>query len=622
MARKESKGKAKGGVKKPPYELPPAELVVLVHPEAGVRVGPDEITAASVDTTPLEKAINAAGVDFQPLFGASEDRLQHEAATMAAETGAAVPNLSIYYRAEGAKDPDALAQKLAALDSVEAAYVKPPAEPPDLPESVEPLQDEPPTNTPDFTPRQGYLDPAPGGVDARYAWTRPGGDGSGVRVIDIEGAWRFSHEDLRLNQGGVIGGTESTDIGWRNHGTAVSGEIGGDSNAFGITGIAPGSNQRAISIFGSGMGSGQAIRQAANALSAGDIILIELHRPGPRNGFQGREDQRGYIAVEWWPDDFDAIRYATGRGVIVVEAAGNGAENLDDPLYNTPGPGFPAGWSNSFNRANRDSGAIVVGAGAPPQGTHGQDHGPDRSRLDFSNYGSVVDAQGWGREVTTCGYGDLQGGSNEDMWYTDRFSGTSSASPIVTASLACLQGVARANGKSVTPADARSHLRATGSPQQASPAAPASQRIGNRPDLHALIGRIVHVDKRFIKEKELHKEKVEKLETKEKEIYKEKLEIKEKREKEVVKEKELGKEKLEREGVQKIKREQEGKLPVEHLGGSGLEGTLSHFIEPELRPDLGEGALAHEPDSAKLERDAASAKEQKDVKDAEKVREV
>ena len=38
----------------------------------------------------------------------------------------------------------------------------------------------------------------------------------------------------------MIGGTQSTDLGWRNHGTAVVGEFGGDVNAFGITGHLPG----------------------------------------------------------------------------------------------------------------------------------------------------------------------------------------------------------------------------------------------------------------------------------------------------------------------------------------------------------------------------------------------
>ena len=193
--------------------------------------------------------------------------------------------------------------------------------------------------------------------------------------------------------------------------------------------------------------------------------------------------------VEWWPDDFDAIQYAVERGVIVVEVGGNGAVDLDDDLYESPDPGFPPTWKNPFRRANRDSGAILIGAGAPPQGTHNRTlYGPDRSRLDFSNYGSAVDAQGWGREVTTLGYGDLQSGANEDRWYTDEFAGTSSASPIVVGALACLQGIRRARGEALlTPAQARDALRATGSPQQAGPGSPLTQRIGNRPDLKDLV---------------------------------------------------------------------------------------------------------------------------------------
>jgi len=219
-------------------------------------------------------------------------------------------------------------------------------------------------------------------------------------------------------------------------------------------------------------------------------LLIELHRPGPRFGFRDPFGQRGFIAVEWWDDDYEAIREAVDRGVIVVEAAGNGAEDLDDALYDT-GLNFPDDWSNPFRRGERDSGAILVGAGAPPPGTNGADHGPDRSRLDFSNYGQALDTQGWGREVVTCGYGDHQGGSDEDRWYTKRFSGTSSASPIIVGVLACLQGIRRAHGNSpLSPQEVRDLLRTTGSPQQAAPGRPESQRIGNRPDLAALIARI------------------------------------------------------------------------------------------------------------------------------------
>jgi hypothetical protein len=179
------------------------------------------------------------------------------------------------------------------------------------------------------------------------------------------------------------------------------------------------------------------------------------------------------------------------RGLVVVEAAGNGAENLDDALYDQAPEGFPAGWRNPFNPANSSSEAVLVGAGAPPPGTHGRDHGPDRSRLDFSNHGRRVDTQGWGREVTTTGYGDLQGGA-ETVWYTDTFSGTSSASPIVVGALASTQGILRARGLPLlTPPRAIEALRATGSPQQDAPGRPATQRIGNRPDIQALIAHLV-----------------------------------------------------------------------------------------------------------------------------------
>jgi hypothetical protein len=355
-----------------------------------------------------------------------------------AESGGGGPLLQNFYVVDADDSVlDSLATELAGLDVVAAAYVKPEAEP-----AVIPLPDgmtlfdlagqnpAAPSATPDFTSNQIYRNAAPDGVDAVYAATQSGGKGAGIKIIDIEGGWQLTHEDLQVNKGGLVGGTQLAGVSWRNHGTAVLGVLGADDNGMGCAGIA---SDAWIAVISHSIGSANAITTAANMLGPGDVILLEMHRPGPAASFTNNSNQNGYIAVEWWPDDFAAIRYAVSRGIIVIEAAGNGNQNLDDPLYDTPHPSFPPGWTNPFKATNPGSDAVLVGAGAPPPGTHGRTIATARSRMFFSNYGSRVDCQGWGWEVTTAGYGDLQGGPStpEDRWYTDRFSGTSSASPIV-----------------------------------------------------------------------------------------------------------------------------------------------------------------------------------------------
>jgi subtilisin family serine protease len=216
-----------------------------------------------------------------------------------------------------------------------------------------------------------------------------------------------------------------------------------------------------------------AITKATAELKAGDVILIELQATGPNNK---------YVAMQYWNDTFAAIVAATAKGITVVEAAGNGNENFDLAVFNNTG-------------LQKDSGAIVVGAGVPPSnhldfagfgaGMPGYSSlGVPRSRIFFSNYGKIVNVQGWGWHVATLGYGDAQGDASENRWYTLRFSGTSSASPIVTGAVACLQGRAKSkNGGPLTPAKVREILMKTGTPQVAGPGVPLAQRIGPLPNL-------------------------------------------------------------------------------------------------------------------------------------------
>ncbi|SCF02417.1 Subtilase family protein [Micromonospora viridifaciens] len=602
------------------------ELIVVARSDAALRATARGLMSlAGADTTPLNDICARYGGTLAPLFGLNEDRLLRAAPDRPAFT--AGPQLALYYRVDAPPERlPQLADELRGQPLVAAAYVKPPAEPPRL---IDPpaRAEEPPAATPDFVSRQSYLGPAPEGVDARRAWERSGGRGAGVRIIDVEGAWQLTHEDLTQNQGGVVGGTPFPDVDWRNHGTAVMGVIGGDDNGIGITGICPDANVSAISF--NGLGTAQAIVAAANRLQPGDIILIELHRAGPRHNFETRDDQDGYIAIEWWPDDFDAIQFATRvRQVVVVEAAGNGSQDLYDPLYDARPAEFPENWINPFRRGDADSGAVLVGAGAPPPGTHGEDHGPDRSRLSFSNFGPV-DAQGWGRAVTTCGYGDLQGGNNEDLWYTNSFSGTSSASPIIVGTLACVQGRRRAvNLPVLTSRGARDLLRRTGSFQQDAPGRPSTQRIGSRPDLRALMDDIESEATKLLKDakdKESTKETHEKPKERSKEYKDKDKEVKD---------------------FEKDPHRELMKVPVElghggigpgegvvHVAArlAGLEQTVArlvHFIDPSLRPDLSVSALRNEeqPDrddnvralSARLRRNAEEAKAAKDGKDLEK----
>jgi hypothetical protein len=466
------------------------ELIVIVSPQARLRASPAGLMASdSPFTKPFIEALKSSGASMRPLFAGAEKQITLQSRALPSLRGPRASDLSGFFKVEARDEQlDQIAKNLREIQHVRGAYIKPATALPKL-NLMLPRAPEAPPKTPDFTSHQGYLKAAPDGVDARYAWTLPGGKGEDVRIIDVEGEWRFTHEDLLRNKGGVVAGIPPNDVGWRNHGTAVIGEFGADDNKFGITGICPDAEVSSISIFPiEQMGSSEAIRRAAERLRPGDIVLVELHRAGPRYGFIDRDDQAGYIPVEWWPDDFAVIQFATRKGIVVVEAGGNGGEDLDDDLYDTPQEGFPDDWKNPFKRSNRDSGAIVVGAGAPPSGTHGNNYGPDRSRLDFSNYGSMLDAQGWGREVTTCGYGDLQGGTNEDVWYTDQFSGTSSASPIVVGVIGCLQGILRSRKANVlTPSQVRQRLRSSGSAQTDAPGRAKCQRIGNRPDLRQLI---------------------------------------------------------------------------------------------------------------------------------------
>jgi len=313
--------------------------------------------------------------------------------------------------------------------------------------------------TPSFIASQTYLEAAPVGVGAKKVWNLPGGKGENVKIIDIETGFNENHEDLTPFWVGAV----PVDS---DHGTAVMGILGAPDNGYGVVGIA---HEAQIGFYGFIAGNQdevdqvyidqitQAIRESAAQLEAGDVMVIEQHMMGPQS--------KNWTAVEYWPEIFAELKKVTDKGIHCVAAAGNGYSNLDHPDY-----------KGAFDLTKRDSGCIMVGAGAKS----------DRNRLGFSNYGSRVDAHGFGEGVTTTGYGVLFNGG-KDQTYTSSFNGTSSATPIVAGAVALISSIAEAQGKTITPKEMRAALRATGTAQGART---ISQRIGNLPNAEELVKQL------------------------------------------------------------------------------------------------------------------------------------
>ncbi|SER75593.1 Subtilase family protein [Nitrosomonas sp. Nm51] len=354
-----------------------------------------------------------------------------------------------------AKKADQIVKDFNALDEVDIAYHEL--------EATDPVVN--PADDP-FNASQNYQDPAPDGIDARWAWTQLNGEGAGVGFVDLEQGWFLNHEDYANKSPALLYGDNRDGIGTYvgNHGTAVLGEVSADDNTVGVVGIAPSvSSVNVTSHWDTASSSSgnvaDAIVGALPTLQPGDVLLLEI--------------QKGLLPTETDVADFDAIRLAVALGIIVVEAAGNGGVDLDN--YTDGGGNFV------LSRASadfKDSGAIMVGASFSSL---------PHNRIGFSNFGSRIDCYAWGENVTTAGYGDLDnGGGDNNRTYTGSFNGTSSASPIVTGAAVILQGLYKANTPGrLSPSRMRDLLSnpATGTPQGPDVAG----FIGVMPDLRSII---------------------------------------------------------------------------------------------------------------------------------------
>lgn len=333
---------------------------------------------------------------------------------------------------------------------------------------LEPLPLPPPADiaptTPDLSAEQAYMRPAPEGFGLQEAARWPGGDGGNVAVADLEYDWESEHEDL-VHLGTLRSwGTPYPEYAY--HGTGVMGILAAGDNGYGVTGMVPAAEMVLIHpVTPEGAYNvARAIEASLELLQAGDVLLIEQQAWAVEN----------YAPVEVSAAVFDAIVAATEAGIVVIEPAGNGGQDLDGADF--------GGW---FDRSARDSGAILVGGGVPP----GDGFLDTRSWYPSGScYGERVDVQGWYAGIATtisAPYsGDLFSADDGLQSYWSGFGGTSGASPQVTAVAARFQSIAIAlRGEPFTPAELRALMVQTGTPQ----ANPEEAWIGPQPDLRRML---------------------------------------------------------------------------------------------------------------------------------------
>lgn len=344
-----------------------------------------------------------------------------------------------------------LAAELEKLDVVEYCSLMP-LEPIAPPGDIAPA-------TPNYETNQTYLDANPG-VNMRYAWGL-GLAGSGIRIRDIEYGFNKNHEELVDRNAFIAPGmtiSTSATPSYTEHGTSVFGIMYADKGAYGISGMAYDAAEMVLfpEWQQTGYSRVNAVTQAIANSIAGDVVVYEMQAYG-----QGGS----YVPAEFDNAVWDLTKAATDAGIIIVQAAANGNQDLDSAFY-------------ASYMARGNSGAIIVGGGASDI---------SHNRISYSTFGSRVDVQGWASNVRACGKGDLiMIGSDFNQGYTN-FSGTSSATPIVASCVVVLQSYYHGlTGLYMTGPQMRQLLRQTGIPQGNT----VVGNIGPLPDMQAAILQI------------------------------------------------------------------------------------------------------------------------------------
>lgn len=353
------------------------------------------------------------------------------------------------------------AQPLVAHAYAEPIYYLASAQPVPATVPSPPLPGDIPPTTPLFTSMQYPHEPTPTGHGVRLVDGVLGARGQGAKLFMIETSWILGHEDMsQMVAANFLGPVPPVDLTYAHHGLSGGSIVYADRNGYGITGMSDEVTARMVSLeLNNGYENSIALILANS--QPGDVVLVVLMVLVPSLG------PGTWLPFEFLQSAFDATLTATANDRMVLEPAGNGDRSLDDPAL-----------LGRFDRSFRDSGAVIVGASA----------GALLQRAPYSNWGTRIDANGWGDNVVACGYGSLFfPGGDLLQCYTASATGTSSATPQIAAVVAAMQGAARRQlGHTLTNQEVLDLLHAHG------PTTP--DVIGRRPDLVAILEAIGAID--------------------------------------------------------------------------------------------------------------------------------
>ncbi|MFW0013759.1 MAG: S8 family serine peptidase [Arsenophonus endosymbiont of Dermacentor nuttalli] len=329
-----------------------------------------------------------------------------------------------------------LLKEISVYDFIEYAEL----ECPHVTSSIISVSEQPNDNeTPDFTKLQEYK-LSKGqfwtGIDMEYDWSL-GVTGKGIRIADIEAAFNYQH--INLKRDSFIPLAISDDVGEHeiNHSTAVAGAMYAKDIGFGVKGMVHDADTLyGISVIPYNAASG--IIRGLQHLRTDDIFIYEssIHAKP--------DDEATQVPADYCKSVWDITKTATDAGIIIIAAAGNGGENLNDDYY-----------AEYRNRGDNCAVRVWVEALKIKYVAH---------FLPMAKI--MIHVQGWGDSVVTTGFGTLyNGGPNNN--YASNFDGTSAATPIVASAAIAIQSwYKQQTGKVLTPREIRSLLIETGTPQR------------------------------------------------------------------------------------------------------------------------------------------------------------